>query len=222
MIPRLFIFSICLLLFSSCFRIEERVIFSDDGSGIFGLEINMSESKYVLQMAKNLAYLYDGGSPDEKINRRLSRTLGYLEKTEGISATQLIKNDEDFIYNLTFSFDNIAALNKAITQFIKEEDRREEVFFRMDKKKFERTSAINLYQMVEKEAMNDKSKIRGLDPGLVFKDVTYTTHYIFDRKVRRFTNDNARVSDDKKEIILEYFVFRDLEGEGIANKIRLR
>ena len=210
------------ILLTSCFRIEERVIFSKDGSGIFGLEIDMSESKYVLNMAKNLSALYDGGSPDEKINRSLSRTLGYLEKTQGISATQLIKNDDDFIYELTFSFNDVNALNTAITQFIRKEDRKDEVFFRLDKKRFERTGAINIYEMVERETQNEKSKISGIDPGIVFRDVTYTTHYIFDQKVKKYSNDRAVVSGDKKEITLVYYVFQDREGEGIANVVKLK
>jgi hypothetical protein len=209
-------------LFSSCFKIKETLILSRDGSGIFGFKVDMSESKYLLQMAKSLAEATEGRSPDEQLNRSLSRTLGYLEKTPGISSTQLIKNDDDFIYDLTFSFDDIDALNRAIIQFFPENQRKDEVFFRYARKNFERTGAINIYSLVEQETQHEKSRINGIDPGVVFSNVTYSTNYIFERKIKKYTNQSASLSDDKKEISLNYYVFRDPEGIGVENKIKFR
>jgi hypothetical protein len=217
----LILITACFLL-TSCFRVKETVILSKDGSGIFEFIVDMSESKYFLRMAKNLAELAEGKSPDEQINRNLSRTLGYLEKTPGISATQLIKNDSDFIYELTFNFEDVASLNRAIAQFFHEEDRRTEEFYQLKKRTFRRNGAISLYELVEKETKNEKSRIKGLDPGDVFSTVTYSTHYIFDRKIRRYSNPDAELSEDEKEIQLDYLVFEDREGLGIENEIKFR
>ncbi|MEM7551935.1 MAG: hypothetical protein AAF363_19795 [Bacteroidota bacterium] len=211
-----------LFLFSSCFRIEETLILQNDGSGFFGFKVDMSQSKYALRLAKNLSELYDGKSPDEQINRSFSRGLGAIEKTPGISSTQLIKNDDDFIYELSLAFDDLKALNTAVTQFFREEDKTSGELFKFDKRKFERTGAIDIISMVERESKNSKSKISGLDPRVIFKDVTYSMKYVFDNKIKKYSNEAASLSEDEKELELSYHVFDPEESVTPENTIKLR
>lgn len=211
-----------MLMLSSCFRVEESVILSKDGSGIFNFKVDLSESKYVLQMAKRMSALYEGKSPDEKIDRNFVRAMGALESSPGISGSQLIKNDDDFIYEITFNFEDIKSLNTAVNRFIKKEDRTDEDFFKLDKKWFERTDAVDIMKMVNREMQNEKSQVFGMDPEILFKDVVYATTYVFDRKIKKHTNDKATVSGDKKEISLEYYVFRNEEDNSPENRIKLK
>ena len=211
-------------LFSSCFRVEEFVQLYRDGSGKLELTINMSASSGALQLAKNLAAYTDDTPPDKKIEASFNKTISKLQAIEGISEVAIDRDDKSFIYKLKFDFTDTDALNTAMNQFFKDSNSESIEFFNYKKSTFDRTDVTSIQSAVEKEMGSEGSKLYGMDPYALFKDVKYTTTYLFERKVKSVSNAESEIQANSHQVQLVYYPFNKAKSENssLNNTIKLK
>jgi len=217
------IFILILLALTSCFKVEERIFLREDGSGKFNFVLNLSQSKWLLQAAKAAAEISEedpGKKPDNRINSSLLETKEKLDSITGIHNTTITRDDDKFVYVISFDFDNVQSLNTAMNQFIEGDTNEDLVFYRYNNKRFTRSQAVNIRNQVKREMENERSMLHGLDPSLLFKTVSYETIYKFDSKIKHYSNKNAKLSNDAKTLRLEFLPFSSDTLATIENHIK--
>jgi len=212
------------LCLSSCFKVEEYIQLYRDGSGQVELTVDMSASAGALQLAKNLAAYTEDTPPDKKIDESFQKTINKLQKVKGISEVGIERNDQQFIYVLKFAFADADALNTAMNQFFKDGTGQPAEFFSYSKNTFNRNDVTSIQSAVEREMGSKGSKLYGMDPYTLFKDVSYTTTYLFERKVKSVSNEEAEVQANNHQVHLVYYPFNKekVETTSIDNRIKLK
>lgn len=206
-------------LLSSCFEVREKLHLKENGSGQFVYTLDFSQSQSALSMAKMMADFRNKTSPDKKIKNSVDKTLEALQSTDGISNAAVNRDDERFIYKVSFDFRDVESLNAALNKFVKSEE--EITFFTYDGKNFSRTDAVSIRQTIEKEMAHEGSSLSGLDPYELFSEATYVTDYSFEKTIKKAEVAGAATQDDHS-ISAEHFIFSKDEAESLAQSVRLR
>lgn len=106
-----FVFTIaCSFALTSCFNIIEEVAINRNGSGTYRNTIDMSQ-----MMGMVAAFMPDSvRQMTGEMEKGMTSSLGDLKGIKGISNVSST-SEGDFIYSISYTFDNTNALNKAIT-----------------------------------------------------------------------------------------------------------
>lgn len=206
-------------IMTSCFEVREKLHLKKNGSGQFVYTLDFSESSNTLSIAKMMAGFRNKTSPDEKIKKSMQQTLEALQSTEGISNANIERNDERFIYKVSFDFDDVESLNAALNKFVKSEE--EITFFSYDGRTFSRSDAVSIRETIEREMANEGSSLNGLDPYDLFSEATYVTEYSFDKAIKEAAV-KGKVTQEDHRLKSEHFIFSKDEKESMAQSIRLR
>lgn len=118
---RFFLIIICIPLLSSCFELREELYLHKEGWGSYKILVDFSESKEMLQdlAAKTDTSKHNPfGKPNETF-AELAQTWGLgaekLNKINGISNAEQVYDEKNYILGLQFEFQDISALNLALT-----------------------------------------------------------------------------------------------------------
>ncbi|MTI32978.1 hypothetical protein [Xanthovirga aplysinae] len=222
----LFTLMVVSLLMTSCLEVKEKLYMKKNGKGNFSLTIDMSQSKYMLNMMQAMASEEEQQKTEAGLNKAkylFSKKTSQLERMKGVSNVQQNNDDSNYIYSISFDFDNVEALNKAINATIdNKKNAIEREFFTYDKGELVRSDVIDLKGVIEKELKNEKSPLKNVDPSTIFKDVAYLTDYSFDRKIKNVSNKSSIISEDDKNVRIKYYLFRDnAANQGVGNRINI-
>ncbi|RMG87749.1 MAG: hypothetical protein D6714_01735 [Bacteroidetes bacterium] len=106
-----------LVLFTGCFEVREEVNVKEDGTGDMKLVINLSESKDNVRKYLGMEVADGVEVPkEENIEKILNHVLVVARGVKGLSNVAVESDYTDFIFSFTARFDNINAVNTAVTE----------------------------------------------------------------------------------------------------------
>jgi hypothetical protein len=118
-----------ILMLSGCITVEEHYTFKKNGSGSMEYVVDMSALAEMMEAFEDMGSGEDGGeSTDDKLE--LVKDLDELESLDGISKVHL--TDEKLVSRVSFRFDGIESLNKALNVLMPDSTGAEHTFFTMD------------------------------------------------------------------------------------------
>ena len=211
----LLLFAAASLLTTSCIDIIEKIHFNKDGSGHMTYILDMSKLKSFTESMKdeNGEGEDDGGDnmkkEDKKGDKKMSKSFEEyktaLSSINGISNVKFDdkKADENYIFEIGFDFKDFNALNEAMTSLKKSKNSMEKsvTYISGTAKKITRSgSFFNLSDKNDdEESENDNPMLQSM-----LKDSKYRMIYTFDKTIKKVSNDKAIVSENKKEMTIEY------------------
>lgn len=115
--------SLCLLTWSACGEIIDDLTLRADGSGVWKLKINLSESTVKINSLLALDSLNGYRVPSiDDIRSRTSRFAYVLRAQPGIQSAQIEFDYTHFIWNLTIDFHSIKELESAVVESLKDQN----------------------------------------------------------------------------------------------------
>lgn len=211
----------------SC-EIKEEIYIKKDGSGTINLVID-----YGSQMASMKGFINNKSEKPLNISKKVDTVIHFKDLLEPMkdSIQQLNKKDRDIInqlksYSLNMNVDpenNVGMM--AITNEFKDINKLQhleemmqkassfnekkqtpknpikyETGFELKRKKFKR------FVIQKKLTQEEEEKYQSYTKGskIFLSGITYTLVYHFDRKIKKVTNKNVMISDDKKSLEISY------------------
>jgi len=201
--------SATLTLLAGCLHIEEEVTFRSKGNGTYGMMLDMSEIKGMMDMVQGMAgdSSADAGNPDmsgadmSQMGQELSGVTASIQGIQGISNIREIMDTANYKFGYTFDFADMVALNRALKVINKEKyDTKAEEFFRYNGKSFERMSSGDLGEEIKKAlAESEDADMEGsMDMvKMFFADMSYKQTYHFpDADIKKNSNALGEISAD--------------------------
>ncbi len=210
---------ISFFLFTSCFEFVEEISFNKDGSGRATLTINLSKSKTKIASIMLLDSINGYQVPSKtSIKNKLSEIVEKIKATKGIHNVKNTLNFDEFIITVSCDFDTVEDLNIVLSTFSSKKEalaikKHKHFTYNKTNKIFIRSHHFN----IGKEFQNTKMKDRK-----VFETASYTGVYRFDSPVKSCTNQQAKISKNKKAVMLRVNA-QDIitNKQTIKNKIQL-
>jgi len=213
---RIFLF-ISILSFSSCFEIIEEISMNNDGSGNVLLTLNFSRSKSKIKSILLMDSINGYKVPSRyEVETRIADLKNQLTNIKGVSNVKSNSNFEDYIFNISCNFTNTNVLNEIIKHFNKNKSQElnKQFVYNKNTKTFRRTYNYNLSEEVKKINKKDRE---------IFTNASITTIYRFQSPIIYSKNKLARISKNKKAIMLRVDVNNLLANkENIKNTIKLK
>jgi hypothetical protein len=225
------IFISFLFLLTSCFEVREEIDLKTDGSGTYQIVLDMSKSKNMLdialKMAENDEKMQASGNPLADVDSAFIKGAQSLNGMEGISNAKGTYDKQTYVFITKFDFKNIDALNDALNEMNKRKYPELESFpviYKFDKKTFERTTHFYLKDLTNfsEQAGGDEQKIAQVQA--VMKTAVYSSVIRTpEGKIKKFTNNKAILSADKKELRLSANLQEISEGKiSLANVLKIK
>jgi hypothetical protein len=192
-IIRSFLFAALVFTATGCLDILEEITFNKDGSGTYVTAYDITELVDTYDM------LDTTGKGRKDLERTLDSTFEVLKKKtariNGVSAVSIDKSKKN-VTKLRLNFTNITVLNKVLNQ---------------DKKL---ASEMNLYSQskgrLSRKASGVSSWLGGNSEedddemmSSVLSEMKYRIVYHLPKRVKKMTNEDATLSNDKKTVTLE-------------------
>lgn len=219
----LLLFATASLLTTSCIDIIEKIHFNKDGSGHMTYTLDMSQLKSFTESMKDENDENDSKNDkkgDEKISKSFEQYKTSLSSINGISNVQFDdkKADEKYIFEIDFDFKNYDALNDAMTSLKKSKNSMEKsvTYISGTAKKITRSGSF--FNLSDK---NDDKESKNENPMLqnMLKDSKYRMIYTFDKTIKKVSNDKAVVSENKKEMTIEYSLVEMMKDDNDLSAI---
>lgn len=221
------------LFFAGCLHVEEQVSFLKNGSGSYGITLDMSEMKGMMDMVKSMADDPSagemGGSGDfSQLGQQLSTVKASIEGIQGISNVRETNDTAAFKFGYTFDFANVDALNRALRIINKEKyDSKSGAIFAYTGKDFERFSAGDIGEEIKKAMSESEDEDQSMEMvKMFFNDMSYKTIYHFpDQAIKKNSNPIGSVSADGHTLTVELKPFdpaQQNQKAGVATKIKLK
>jgi hypothetical protein len=214
----LFVLFAFMALNTGCFEILEEVNLAPDGSGHLKMTINLSESKTNLTNYMNMEEVQGIPVPSkDEIIRDINRIKTALSKSEGMSNVETTYSFENFIFTVSGDFDNTQHLNDGINNVIGALNRTPFEVVKLDNFDFTEKAFRRYFNypvsLLDYETLPVMHQF-------MLESAKIVSIYRFQKPIRLFTNDNARLSPSKKAIKLENSVGDVLQGKTtIANSV---
>jgi hypothetical protein len=122
-------------LLSGCLTIEENYTFRKDGSGTMEYVVDMSELGKMLDGMKGMMDGKEGGNTMD-----MNEEAGKLKTLEGIARVKCKEEKKGFVQRLSFRFQDVAALNRALNVLMPDSAREPQDFFRWEGNTLVRTN----------------------------------------------------------------------------------
>ncbi len=212
-----------MLCCTSCFEILEEINMHKDGSGSMLVTFNMSKSKTKLASIMMLDSINGYKVPSEdEINEALKDVINHLEKTEGISNIKKTKDFENYIFTVACDFKNVESINGIFKELIDKQNRNGGTKFTTKNFSFNgATNTFNRYFTYDDSIKKSFYHLKREDRK-VFEEASLTAIYRFEDPVKSVSNQKAKVSPNKKAVMLKVDAMAFIMGEqSLANKIQL-
>ncbi len=219
MLLRISLFSFLLVSLCSCFEIVEDVNLNKNGSGVFKLSLNLSQSKNEINTLMRLDSSSGYHIPKIKeIDAALNTTIATLKKTEGLTNISIQRDFKNWIFELKTDFKTTKNLETGLKNiyavFLDDPSKSLKNKLAYDGKILKRESAP--LDAAMRKRLNNPTEKR------IFAKAKYTTIYHFENKIATYTNKRSKVSSSKKAIMLQSSVLNIInQKETIANQIKL-
>ena len=90
----------------------------------------------------------------------------------------------------------------------------------MNSRSFVQVDTRSIAKLIAYYQTQDDAYIVSFDLEMFFKDITYQFVYSFDRAIKETTHKLARITKDRKRVILEQHIFDEQERElSLSNKV---
>ncbi|QWX83512.1 hypothetical protein H0I23_13790 [Cellulophaga sp. HaHaR_3_176] len=212
-----------LTLCTGCFEILEEINLNSDGSGTMLVTFNMSKSKTKLASIMLLDSVNGRKVPSkDDIELALKDAENHLKTIKGITNIKKTTDYENYIFSISCSFDKVTSLDAVFQDLIRQQNKKEQTKFNTTN--FSYNSTDNNFE--RHFSYDDKIKktfyrLNGEDRK-IFKEASYTSIYRFKNEVKAVSNVNARVSPNKKAVLLKIDAMSLILGEkSVSNRIQL-
>jgi len=202
---RFILLLLCLSL-SSCFDITEKIIHHDNQSGEYTITIDFSRSWLKAKTAICLEEVDGEKIPNEdEINQKLADFKRTASAIEGISNVTTSADFSDYIFIIKLNYANLNALNTVMNSVNKQTNRK---YFNFDTLSgFERIAAYP----IPKKLANDPKKKEDL------QEANVISIYTFDKNVNAVTNNQSKISKNKKTVFLMQSAYNVFQNPTIMN-----
>ena len=198
----------------------ERAHFNEDGSGQFSIEVDLRKTSNLISIIKYLNKDYKQGITKSVGYKAFSNAQACFKHISDISQVYVNYNEKMLRFELTFSFNTIEALNKAIRKINKGLDPSKITYFNLDDALFVRQDVNGIARRILFYQQYDNCLVKSLDLASFFKETTYTTIYTFYREIDHYSNPLSELTEDKKTIRVAHCVFApDQIEESIGNRV---
>jgi len=212
-------FVISLVFLTSCFDVLDEITLNADGSGTYGLTVNLSKSK--TKIATMMA-LKDGKTPTEaEINEEFDRVVDQLKTMSGISRVVHTSDFDNYIFMLEFDFEKVENLNRAVAQIITSREKEDGEFsisyqFNKASKKFTRGYTYR----ADEDKVDEQVKAEDQD---LLKEAYYTSICRFSGQVTSCSNREAKISKSGKSVLLRSSAYDLIKGKSnLSNTVLLK
>ena len=210
-------------LCTSCFEILEEINLNSDGSGTMLVTFNLSKSKTKLASIMLLDSVNGHKIPSkDDINRALKDAENHLKTINGITNIKKTADYQNYIFTISCNFDKVVSLDAVFQELIRKQNKKEQTNFNTTNFSYDKNTN-NFQRKFTYDAALKKAfyKLKGEDRK-IFEYATYTSIYRFNDSVENVSNSNAKVSPNKKAVLLKIDVMALILGEkSIANTIQL-
>ncbi len=221
------------LLFAGCFDIKEEIFLEKNGSGKYITTIDMTQLKDMLEMLKTMMPDSIKESTDElKSLNSLDSIQTMWKDIDGVPGVTDVKREKkgEMIYEISFRFADIKALNTAMTKKNKTDDsvKVSGDFYTFSAGQFvcNDTSFGGVGDMMKGitgGAGQDDSTAMAMNMMKGFMgDMKYTSIYHLPGKVNSVSNKNAKLSEDGKTVTLEINLSETETEQTLKNTIRYK
>lgn len=216
----LLLFVACFSL-SSCFDIVEEIDMKANGSGTIKGTLNLSKSKTKAASLMKLDKIDGFKIPSEsEIRKEVNTMVNLLKNTKGISNVNYRLDFNNYIASISCDFQNVQALNaytKTLGTHFKSRFN-ENTSYAYDTK----TKTFVRSYKHSAEAKKEFSKLQ-TENRKSFDQAFYTSIYRFDRSVAKQASSVAKVSPNKKAVMLKTSIPSLISGQvNLANSIVLQ
>jgi len=222
LMKNLFLALVSIVFLSSCFEILEEVDLNTDGSGTLSYTLNLSQSKTRIKSALLLDSVNGFKIPDEQqIRDKIEEAVSVLKKAEGLSGVKVVQDYEDYIFTFKCDFTNVDALNNA-TKYLNDNYRVNNADFTA-KNHFSFDSDSNTFK--RKGDYGSKANSEEIDSEYLsaLNSAKFTSIYRFNQEVESVSNSDAKISPNKKAVMLKYKAMEVATGKkSIENTIQLK
>lgn len=188
-----------LLIFSlsSCFEVIEDVTINKDGSGTFKINANFSESSGKIKTCMLLDSMFGVAMPNQvMIEENFAKAISQLKNTAGITNIVTTQNFEDYLFSISYDFNNETTLNNSFLQIIQVFDKNGVLPYQpysFNSKSFSRNHKKSLTQQQE-----EKLKKMFIE---VLQSARYISVYRLPTKVTSTSNTSSKISKSKRVVI---------------------
>jgi hypothetical protein len=188
-------------MMTGCFEILEETKVNANGSGSHSLKVNMSQSKMKLASIMELDSIQGHKVPQEvDIVKHLNTIKRSLEETEGISNARIKYDFDEFIFGVSYDYENITSMKDAIWKMAKKGKAKSKdsiLIYQSTsfaKNTFKRTLGVDFLNAFNQLKEEDKS---------VIKDASYTWIGRFEQEIIKSSNANTKISKSKHAFMLK-------------------
>ena len=163
-------------LLTGCLTIEEHYTFKKDGSGSMEYVVDVSE---MMEIMKGFAALGDekGGADDDGNEMDMTTEMNELKKIDGIRKVKVKKEKEGYLQRLSFRFEDVDALNRALNVLMPDSAGGQTAFFRWEGGTLVRTN--NRHALDMGSDMADDEPGDSLDAGAILQSMKYRYSFTF-------------------------------------------
>ncbi|WP_224999493.1 hypothetical protein [Cesiribacter sp. SM1] len=220
------LFACLLISLSSCLEITEQVRVRENGSGQFTFTVDMSEAEPLLEMVKGFSEEANPDQVSSDLKTGMEDAHQRLQSVKGIHQVALIRSDNGLLSGITFEYDNIDALNKAINVVQNNKPELQEAYFAWNGKQLHRLNTLKIENEIRKKTGSDLNgldlTVNGKSMKEMMNSMVYRTEYTFDQPIKSISNSNATLSADKRKVTLERYLLDDTrKANSLENIIKL-
>ncbi len=181
---------ICIpVFFTSCFDFVEELTIKSDGSGEARYRLNLSQSKVKLASIMLMDSIRGHKVPDRtEVDDKLRSLKFILNKQPGLHGVKVKSDWENYIFELAFDFDSVAAVNKGLKSAFEKDQTIKSYFF--DPFTYTDTKFQRHYKHHDFSKYSDQ---RTLNTD-VLQEASYIGIYRFPKTVTKQTNTNYKSS----------------------------
>jgi len=206
-------------LFECSLDIYETGHIHNNGSGQFEIAADLTKAEQLINMVSLLANV----APDTaaiSVQGVFLEVANSLKNIAGISNVAVTQDAKKLHFKLSFQFNSIKALNRAIHQLYTHANHPGCTYFKMAHRSFKRVDTQNTAQLLAYYYAKTDPKIANLIPKKHLNVITYHLAYSFDKKIKNATNTLASISEDRFTLSLEQPLFDAYEKElSLSNEI---
>lgn len=206
-----------LFVFAGCFELIEEMTLNNNGSGTYQITYDMSGSKDMINMMRS----FTEGTEDDITASfgGFDDGLEDIENNPGISNAEIIADSVNYVFTLKFDFDSITSLNNVLAEILTDDQGGGIAAFSYDGNELVRNHATDLKSML----INDEDDDPQFEAMMIqqYKDVSFTTIYHFNKRVRSMSNDIAEIKNNGRSVEMKLYLFRpEFQDKTFENRIR--
>lgn len=191
-----------ILSFSSCFELREEIDLNKDGSGTYRLLLDMSQSKSTIDLAQKMQANKDQDAAKNlnfTVDSTFAKSVMRFNNMPGITQARDTVNKTDYIFGITFNFSGMEALNNAMMELNKDENKKSTLtkpVYSLTKNVFEKQNIYYLNNI--SEALKTKNNSQEAEQmRRLLESATYVTILKVNGKIKKFSNDKAEIDYTK-------------------------